>query len=56
VQLTLSFLTPPSNNPVEPPPWADLDPTARVETIEILARMIANTVPSQDPEEVSDHD
>lgn len=56
MQLTLSFLTPSSNPPFEPPQWTDLDPTARVEAIEILARMMANTVPSRNQEEGSDHD
>lgn len=56
MQLTLSFLTPPSNPQVEPPHWTDLTPTARAEAVEILARMIANAVPPQNQAEVAQHD
>lgn len=56
MQLTLSFLTPPSNPQAEPPQWTDLDPTARAEAIEILTRMIANTAQNQDQEGELAHD
>jgi hypothetical protein len=56
VQLTLNFLTPPSNPQVEPPQWTDLDPTARAEAVEILTRMIANAAQAQDQGKELAHD
>jgi hypothetical protein len=56
VQLTLSFLTSPTNTLAEQPQWTDLAPDARVEAVEILARMMANTVPVQNQQEGPDHD
>ena len=54
MQLTLSFLTPPTNTLAEQPQWTDLDPDARVEAVEILARMMAHTVQLQNQQEGPD--
>lgn len=55
MQLTLGFLPSP-HAPAQLPLWHHIDPTARAELLEILARLIANAAVAPTPEEGTDHD
>lgn len=51
MQLNLAFL----DDPEPPPsPWEQIDPEARTAAIEVLARLLAQTVPIATPEERRD--
>jgi hypothetical protein len=55
VQLTFGFLPPP-HAPAKLPRWHEIDPAARVELVEILARLIANAALAPTQKEGTDHD
>jgi hypothetical protein len=60
MQLHLAFLeltdpTPPSPTaPTNPPPWEQIDGAARIAAVELLARLIANTLAAQRGKEMPD--
>jgi len=55
VQLTFGFLPPP-HAPAQRPLWSAIDPTARAQLVEILARLIANAALAPTQQEGTDHD
>jgi len=60
MQLHLAFLEltdppPPSPTaPTNPPPWEQIDGAARIAALELLARLIANTLAAQQGKEMPD--
>ena len=55
MQLTFGFLPSP-HAPALLPLWTEIDPTARAELVEILARLIAKAAAAPIQEEGTDHD
>jgi len=55
VQLTLDLLLP-SDSPPRIPHWNELDPAARAEALEILARLIGQASAAPNPKEETGHD
>jgi hypothetical protein len=55
VQLTFGFLPPP-HAPAQLPLWIEIDPSARAELVQLLARLIANAAAAPTQEEDTDYD